>query len=137
MFEVKSLARTVPYRADQNAPFNPTYTIPASSIAGRFPINPAAPPAANALLVPGGVQPNMSTPTVITYSLRVEQELSANTSLSVGYVGSHGYHELIGVDANSPVPVVCPASPCPSNFPNNAAWGALAARGESQFFVCL
>ena len=114
------------YRADQNAPANPTYTIPASSIANRFPINPAAPPAANALLLPGGVQPDMYTPTVITYSLRVEQELSPNTSLSVGYVGSHGYHELIGVDANSPVPAVCPASPCPANFPNNVAWGALA-----------
>ena len=26
----------------------------------------------------------------------------------MGYVGSHGYHELIGVDANAPAPVVCP-----------------------------
>jgi hypothetical protein len=115
------------YRADQNAPFNPTYTIASGSIANlKLPINPAAPPAANALLVPGGVQPDMQTPTVITYSLRIEQELSPNTSLSIGYVGSHGYHELIGVDANAPMPVVCPASPCPTNFPNTAAWGALA-----------
>jgi hypothetical protein len=114
------------YRADQNAPFNPTYTVPASSIAGRFPINPAAAPAANALLVPGGVQPDLYTPTVITYSLRIERELSPNTSLSVGYVGSHGYHELVGADANAAVPFVCPASPCPATFPNTAAWGALA-----------
>jgi len=115
------------YRADQNAPFNPVYTIASGSIANlHLPINPSAPPAAGALLVPGGVQPDMQTPTVISYSLRIERELSPNTSLSVGYVGSHGYHELIGVDANSPMPVVCPASPCPSNFPNTAVWGALA-----------
>jgi hypothetical protein len=59
------------------------------------------------------------------YSLRIEQELSPNTSLSVGYVGSHGIHELVGADANAPMPVVCPASPCPSTFPNTAVWGAL------------
>jgi carboxypeptidase family protein len=106
------------YRADQNAPFNPTYTIASGSIANlKLPINPTAAPAANALLVPGGVQPDMYTPTVVTYSLRIERELSPNTSLSVGYVGSHGYHELIGVDANAPAPIVCPASPCPATFP--------------------
>src|SRR5260370_21027296 len=115
------------YRADQNAPFNPSYTIASGSIANlHLPINPTAAPAANALLVPGGVQPDMKTPTVLMYSLRVEQELSPNTSLSVGYVGSHGIHELIGPDANAPMPVVCPATPCPSNFPNTAPYGALA-----------
>ena len=114
------------YRADQNAPFNPTFTIPSGKITSLpLPINPAAPTPGNALLVPGGVQPDMYTPTVITYSLRVERELSPNTSLGVGYVGSHGYHELIGVDGNAPVPVVCPAAPCPATFPTTAAWGAL------------
>ena len=34
----------------------------------------------------------------------------------MGYVGSHGYHELIGVDANEPFPVICPASPCPATY---------------------
>jgi hypothetical protein len=37
--------------------------------------------------------------------------------LTVGYVGSHGYHELIGIDANEPIPVICPASPCPAVYP--------------------
>ena len=37
-----------------------------------------------------------------------EQELTANTALTVGYVGSHGYHELLGIDANEPFPVICP-----------------------------
>jgi len=126
------------YRADQNAPFNPTYTIGSGPIANlNLPINPAAPPAANALLVPGGVQPDMYTPTVITYSLRIQQELSPNTSLTVGYVGSHGYHELIGVDGNAPVPVVCPAAPCPATFPTTAPWGSLGGTAvpAGTFFI--
>jgi hypothetical protein len=108
------------YRADQNFPTNSTYTIAAAkSTILSLPLSPGVrPPAAlNAHLVPGGVQPDMYTPTVVTYSLRIERELSPNISLSLGYVGSHGYHELIGVDANAPVPVVCPAVPCPATFP--------------------
>jgi hypothetical protein len=104
------------YRADQNAPFNPTYSIPNFTVS-KFPINPAAPVPTTAKLVPGGVQPNMYTPTLISWSLRVDRELSPNTALSVGYVGSHGYHELIGIDANEPVPTICPASPCPAVYP--------------------
>jgi hypothetical protein len=104
------------YRADQNAPFNPVYSIP-SFVVSSFPIDPATPVPSNAKLVPGGVQPDMKTPTLISYSLRIQQQLSPNTSLTVGYVGSHGYHELIGIDANEPFPVICPASPCPATFP--------------------
>src|SRR6516164_5227703 len=116
------------YRLDQNAPYNPVYTIAAGSIANlNFPIKPGNPPPSNALLVPGGVQPDMYTPTVETWSLRISQQLSPSTSVTVGYVGSHGYHELVGVDANAPAPVICPDSPCPATFPNTAVWGALAS----------
>jgi len=104
------------YRADQNAPFNPTYSI-ANFKVSSFPVNPAAPVPATAKLVPGGVQPDMKTPTLISWSLRVDRELSPNTVLTIGYIGSHGYHELIGIDANEPVPVICPASPCPAVYP--------------------
>ncbi len=106
------------YRMDQNAPFNPTYSIAALPVS-ELPINPLAPVPAKALLVPGGVQPNLKMPTLISYSLGIEQEITPNTSLTIRYVGSHGYHELIGVDANEPVPVICPASPCPSVYPAN------------------
>ncbi len=127
------------YRTDQNAPYNPTYNIAATSLTNIFvggnPIQRNAPPPASALLVPGGVQPNLSAPTLISYSLKIEQALSTNTSLSVGYVGSHGYHEIIGADANVPVPVVCPASPCPATFPTTlnpitgqSLYGALAGQ---------
>ncbi|HEY4977773.1 MAG TPA: hypothetical protein VII25_01290, partial [Candidatus Acidoferrum sp.] len=83
----------------------------------NFPIDTTAPLPTGAKLVPGGVQPNMQTPTLISWSLRVEQEISPNTAVTVGYVGSHGYHQLIGIDANEPVPVICPASPCPTVYP--------------------
>jgi carboxypeptidase family protein len=104
------------YRADQNAPFNPTYTL-ANTTVSKLPIDPAAPVPAGAKLVPGGVQPDMQTPTLISWSLRIQRELTPNTALTVGYVGSHGYHELIGIDANEPFPVICPASPCPATYP--------------------
>ena len=42
-------------------------------------------------------------------TLKVEHEISLNTSISIGYVGSHGYHELVGVDANESPSVICPA----------------------------
>jgi hypothetical protein len=84
-----------------------------------LPIAPQAPPPANALLVPGGVQPDLKMPTLISYSVRIEHELTPDTSLTVGYVGSHGYHQLIGIDANQPVPTVCPASPCPAAYPSS------------------
>ncbi|HTU33178.1 MAG TPA: carboxypeptidase-like regulatory domain-containing protein [Candidatus Acidoferrum sp.] len=104
------------YRMDQNAPFNATYSIAALPVSS-LPLNPAAAVPANAKIVPGGVQPDMNTPTLISWSLRVELELSPNTSLTVGYVGSHGYHELIGIDGNEPAPSICPAAPCPAVFP--------------------
>ncbi len=103
------------YRADQNAPFNRTYSSPLT--VAQLPINPAGPFPATARLVPGGTQPDMKTPTLVSYSLRIQRQLSPNTSLTVGYVGSHGYHEMIGIDANEPFPVICPGPPCPAVYP--------------------
>ncbi|HEY2468212.1 MAG TPA: carboxypeptidase-like regulatory domain-containing protein [Terracidiphilus sp.] len=106
------------YRMDQNAPSNPTFSIAALPVSS-LPINPTAPMPAKALLVPGGVQPDIKMPTLISYSLRLEQEVTPNTSLTLGYLGSHGYHELIGIDGNTPIPTICPASPCPGAYPAN------------------
>ena len=106
------------YRMDQNAPFNPVYSI-ASLPVSQLPIDPLGPVPAKALLIPGGTQPNLKMPTLISYSLGIEQEITPNTSLTIRYVGSHGYHELIGVDANEPIPTICPASPCPAVYPAN------------------
>ncbi len=105
------------YRTNQNAPFNPTYNLPNAADA-LVTLSRTTPPRPTARLVPGGVQPDMYTPTLISWSFRVQQQLTTNTALSVGYVGSHGYHKLIGIDANEPFPVVCPASPCPAKYPS-------------------
>lgn len=108
------------YRADQNAPFNPVYSVGSAATpfpVSSLPIDPTAQLPGGAKLVPGGVQPDMNTPTLISWSLRVQQEITRDTALTVGYVGSHGYHELIGVDANEPFPVICPAARCPATYP--------------------
>src|SRR5258708_2728384 len=104
------------YRADQNAPANPVYTIGATSLTNLFgaagnPIQRSAPPPTtpSALLLPGGVQPDMYTPTLVSYSLRIERDIFPHTSLTVGYVGSPGYPQIIALAANPPAPVVCPA----------------------------
>jgi hypothetical protein len=104
------------YRMDQNAPFNPTYSI-ASLPVSSLPISSSGPTPAKALLVPGGVQPDAKMPALISYSLRVEQEVTANTSLTLGYVGSHAYHQLIGIDGNPAIATVCPTAPCPGVYP--------------------
>src|SRR5258706_2166617 len=103
------------YRTDQNAPFNPTFSTPLT--VEQLPINPAGPFPAASKLVPGGVDPNMKTPTLISYSLRVQREIWPNTSVTFGYIRSHGYHDMIGIDANEPFPVICPAAPCPATYP--------------------
>ena len=112
------------YRTDQNAPFNPTYSVASLPVA-QLPLDPAGPLPPKALLVPGGVQPDLKTPTLISWSLRMQRELSPNTALTLGYVGSHGYHEIVGVDANQPFPAICPAAPCPATYPSTFP-GALA-----------
>jgi hypothetical protein len=105
------------YRTDQNAPFNPTYSLPSEPVS-QLPISTTAAVPSTAKLVPGGVQPDLQTPTLVSWSLRIQRQLSENTALTVGYIGSHGYHELVGVDANEPFPVICPASPCPGTYPS-------------------
>jgi hypothetical protein len=112
------------YRTDQNAAFNPSYSIAALPVS-QLPIDQSAPVPAKALLVPGGVQPSMKTPTLISWSFKVRQEVTPNTSLSVAYVGSRGYHEIIGADGNEPFPTICPAAPCPATYPATFP-GALA-----------
>ena len=104
------------YRTDQNPPFNATYSVPNVPVSS-LPILPSAPIPGTAHIVPGGVQPNLQTPTLVSWTFRVQQELTANTAFTVGYVGSHGYHEILGIDPNEPFPVICPASPCPTVYP--------------------
>jgi hypothetical protein len=106
------------YRTDQNAPFNPVWSLP-NAVISQLPLSRSSAVPSTAKLVPGGVQPNLYSPTLISWSFRIEQQITANTALTVGYVGTHGYHELIGIDANEPFPVICPTAPCPATYPSS------------------
>ena len=112
-----ALIDNLSYRLDQNGPFNTVQASKKATVAeiegnGTLP----AP-----VVIASGVQPDLQTPTVISYDLKIEQQILPNTTLSVGYSGSHGYHEILSIDANVPSNVViCPAAPCPANYPSGA-----------------
>src|SRR5229473_2979553 len=126
-----ALLDNLSYRLDQNGPYNTVFAVKNISFSN------IAPNAAytGSKAIPSGVQQDLRTPTVESWTLKIEQQLSPNTALGVSYVGSHGYHELLSVDANLPTPTICPASPCPAGYPaaafyypsgaplaNNAVW---------------
>jgi len=126
-----ALLDNLSYRLDQNGPYNAVFAVK------NIPFSSIAPNAtyAGAKALPSGVQPDLKTPAVESWSFKIEQQLSPTTSLGVSYIGSHGYHELLSVDANLPIPTICPASPCPAGYPagayyhppnaplaNNAVW---------------
>jgi Carboxypeptidase regulatory-like domain len=108
-----ALLDNLSYRLDQNGPFNTVYAVKNISYSSIAPDATYT----GSKVIPSGVQPDLRTPTVESWSLKVEQQISSNTSVAVGYVGSHGYHELLSVDANLPTPTICPASPCPATYP--------------------
>jgi len=111
----RDLLDNLDYRLDQTAPFNATESLKNVSLSGLL-IVPGSPLPATAKISPSGAQPDLYTPTVIAWTVKIEQQLASNTSLGVGYVGSHGYHELLSADVNEPVPTLCPASPCPASL---------------------
>jgi hypothetical protein len=111
-----ALLDSLSYRLDQNAPFNSVFAVKNIAFASIAP-NAAY---AGSRLIPSGIQPDLKTPTVESWTLKVDQQITPTTTLSVGYVGSHGYHELLSVDANLPAPTICPAAPCPAGYPAGA-----------------
>jgi hypothetical protein len=113
-----ALLDNLSYRLDQNGPYNTVYAVK------NVPFSSISPDASysGAKVIPSGVQPNLQTPTVETWSLKIEREVWSDTTLAVGYVGSHGYHELLSLDANLPAATICPASPCPSGYPDGTLY---------------
>jgi hypothetical protein len=101
----RALLDNLDYRLDQTAPFNATESLKNISVAG-LQIVPGSPLPAGTKISPSGSQPDLFTPTVLTWTFKVEQQISQSTALGLGYVGSHGYHELLSVDANEPIPTI-------------------------------
>jgi hypothetical protein len=99
------LLDTLDYRLDQTAPFNTAESIKNIAVSNLI-ITPGTPAPAGSLISPSNVQPDIATPAVLSWTLRVEQEISPRTSITVGYVGSHSYHQILSEDMNEPVPQV-------------------------------
>lgn len=125
----RALLDNLDYRLDQTAPFNTTSTlknVPVSSL--NFAWGAAVP--SGSKISPSGVQPDAFTPTVLAWSLRVERELTPNTAVAAAYTGSHGYHEMLSVDANEPWPTyingapyyAAGAPPANPNLANTTTW---------------
>ena len=73
-------------------------------ITPNVPVPPACGPGAPSvctMYAPQGIQQNAKTPTVEEWNFSVEQQLSRNMALRIGYLGSHGYHGLLSVDPNT------------------------------------
>ncbi|GGA53250.1 hypothetical protein GCM10011507_00390 [Edaphobacter acidisoli] len=101
----RSLLDTLDYRLDQSAPYNTTLSlsnVPVSSLN----ITASTKPSASSLVSPSNVQPDIETPSVLAWDLQVEQQLSPSTSLTVGYSGSRGYHQILSEDQNEPATTI-------------------------------
>jgi Carboxypeptidase regulatory-like domain/TonB-dependent Receptor Plug Domain len=89
----------------------------------HIPVTPGVPPpqscgpgvpAPCTIFAPQGIQPDAHTPTVLEWNFRIEQQLSRDTVLRVGYVGSHGYYGPVSIDPNSVPAQICESTTCAS-----------------------
>jgi len=108
----RALLDALDYRLDQVAPFN-TVLVYSNTTVAKLPAQSLS-SATGGLVSPSSVQTDLETPTVLAWTLKVDQEIAPFTTLSVGYVGSHGYHQILSEDENTPPWVVCPNAACPA-----------------------
>ncbi len=109
----RALLDTLDYRLDQTAPFNTTLSFSNTTV-DKLPALATGTSKGSGQISPSNVQPDIATPTVLAWTFKIEQQIAPATSLTIGYVGSHGYHQILSEDQNTPATVVCPASPCPA-----------------------
>ncbi|MGB6696274.1 MAG: carboxypeptidase-like regulatory domain-containing protein [Terracidiphilus sp.] len=110
----RAILDALDYRLDQTAPFNTTLSYSNTTVAKLPAISLAN--ATGGLVSPSNVQTDIETPTVLAWTFKVEREIAPYTTLSVGYVGSRGYHQILSEDENTPAWVVCPATSCPATL---------------------
>jgi hypothetical protein len=89
-----SLLDSLDYRLDQAAPYNTAYSSSSSTV--------AAPTIPTPLINPSTVDSSLATPALLSYSLKIEQLIAPATSLTIGYEGSHSYHQVLSGDLNEP-----------------------------------
>src|SRR5262249_11492780 len=111
----RMLLDNLDYRLDQTAPFNTTQTLKNVPLS-ELQIVPGSPLSAKSLVSTSGIQLDAYTQTILSWTFKVQKEIAPNTTFSAGSVGSHGYHQILSLDANEPFPTVCPAAPCPASL---------------------
>jgi hypothetical protein len=89
-----SLLDALDYRLDQAAPFNTVYYYSATTVAN--------PTSSTRLVSPSTVDSGIATPALISYALKIEQQIAPATSITVGYDGSHSSHQILNGDLNEP-----------------------------------
>ncbi len=136
-----SLLDDLDYRLDQNGPFNTT-VVEKNIALSKIQFTPGESPPSGSKVSPSGIQPDAKTPALATWTFKIDQQIAPQTTLSVGYVGSHGYHQLLSLDANEPFPTICPASPCPATlasgtiyYPSGAALANPALANSTSWFT--
>ncbi len=97
------LLDTLDYRTDQTAPYNTAESIKNIAVS-NLSFTPGVPPPPTAKVSPSNVQPDLATPAVVSWSLRLEQQIAPQTSFTLGYVGWHAYHQILSEDMNEPLP---------------------------------
>ena len=108
----RALLDALDYRLDQTAPFNTAFSYSNTTVSALPTLSITG--ATGGLVSPSNVQPDLQTPTVLSWTLKVEREIAPATTLTVGYVGSHSYHQILSEDENTPASVVCPDPSCPA-----------------------
>jgi len=89
-----SLLDALDYRLDQAAPYNTVNSYSSTTVTNPISGTPK--------VSPSTVATNISTPALFSYTLRIEQQLAPSTSLTLGYNGSHSYHQILNGDLNEP-----------------------------------
>jgi hypothetical protein len=89
-----SLLDNLDYRLDQAAPYNTVNSYSSTTVAD--------PTSGTPKVSPSTVATDISTPALISYTLKIEQQIAPSTSLTIGYDGSHSYHQILNGDLNEP-----------------------------------
>jgi hypothetical protein len=112
----RALLDALDYRLDQTAPFNTTLSFSNTTVDKLGSLASGTATTGSGLISPSNVETNIATPTVLAWTFKIEQQVAPATSVTLGYVGSHGYHQILSEDQNTPATVICPAPGCPGSL---------------------
>ncbi len=104
----QSLLDNLNYRLDQTAPYNATLSYSGTTVS-----NPIK---GKSTISPSSVQTDIATPSTLAWTLKVEQQVAPQTSLTLAYIGSHSYHQILSQDENEPAFVICPDAACSASL---------------------